>query len=115
MFGINSKNGYQKIADGILIKTINYGGNMLMAEFLLEKGAVLPAHSHIYEQTGYLIKGRIQLFINENTKELMPGDNWNIPKDIKHKALILEDSKAIEVFNPVREDYLKYINKEDIQ
>lgn len=115
MFGISSINGYQEILKGIKIKTINYGENMLMTEFLLEKGAVLPEHSHINEQTGYLIKGRIQLLINGNVKELIPGDSWNIAKDIKHEAVVLEDSIAIEVFYPLRNDYMKYINKEDIQ
>jgi len=33
---------------------------------------------------------------------------------IKHKAEILEDSVAIEVFSPLREDYLIYENEEDI-
>ena len=36
----------------------------------------------------------------------MPGDSWCIGGDVEHGAEILEDSVAVEVFSPVREDYL---------
>jgi hypothetical protein len=45
---------------------------------------------------------------------MTPGDSWNIASNSLHNAEILEDSIAIEVFNPVREDYLKYVVKEDV-
>ena len=35
-----------------------------------------------------------------------PGDSWCIPGHVEHRAEIIEDSVAIEVFSPVREDYL---------
>jgi len=35
-----------------------------------------------------------------------PGDAWTIKGGIEHQAKILQDSVAIEVFSPVREDYL---------
>ena len=114
MFGIASVNGYKEIINGISIKTINYGEHSLMVEFLLKKGAVLPLHSHINEQTGYLVKGSMKLFIDGKSKILHPGDSWSILSNVKHKAEILEDSVAIEVFSPRREDYIKYENKEDI-
>ncbi len=114
MFGKKSQNGYQEIIKGIKIKTINYGPATLMTEFVLEKNAILPEHSHIHEQTGYLVTGRINLSINDVSRILNPGDSWNIPANIQHKAEILEDSIAIEVFNPCREDYKRYINTEDI-
>lgn len=86
-----------------------------MTEFLLQKGAILPEHSHPYEQTGYLVKGKLRLYIGDESKELVPGDSWNIAKDVLHKAEVLEDSVAIEVFSPVREDYLKFANSKDIE
>lgn len=115
MFGKHSENGYSKILDGIRIKTINYGRSTLMSEFLLDEGARLTEHSHPYEQTGYLVKGRIKLFIGASAKVLTPGDSWNVPSNATHKAEILEDSVAIEVFSPCREDYLKFIDKNDIE
>ena len=114
MFGIVSRNGYKEIIDGISIKTINFGENSLMVEFLLSKGASLPEHKHINEQTGYLVKGSIRLIIDGKSQALHVGDSWTILSNVNHKAEILEDSVAIEVFSPIREDYIQYENIEDI-
>ena len=114
MFGIASRNGYKEIINGISIKTLSYGDNSLIVEFLLQKDYSLPEHTHINEQTGYLVKGSIRLFIGGKSKILHPGDSWTILSNVKHRAEILEDSVAIEVFSPRREDYIKFENKEDI-
>jgi quercetin dioxygenase-like cupin family protein len=114
MFGLNSSDGFYEILDGIKIKSINHGTNMIMTEFHLSKGAILPEHSHIYEQSGYLVQGKIRLSVNGQSQELNKGDSWNIPGGIMHKAEILINSIAVEVFSPLREDYLKYLNIENI-
>lgn len=115
MYGKHTLTNYATILEGIQIKTLCYGESMLMTEFLLQKDAILPEHSHPYEQTGYLVKGKLRLFIGGESKELIPGDAWNIAKDMLHKAEVLEDAVAIEVFCPVREDYLKFVNSKDIE
>ncbi len=101
---------YTEILKGIKLKTLCSGKLMLMTEFLLQKDAVLPEHSHPYEQTGYLVKGKIRLFIDGVPHEMNPGDSWNIPENVPHRAEITEDSVAVEIFSSVREDYLKYID-----
>ncbi len=115
MFGFHSQDGYREILDGIRIKTVAHGPKSLMSEFRMTRGSVLPSHSHPYEQTGYLVAGRVRMSIGSGTRELKPGDSWNIRENVTHKAEILEDSVAIEVFCPVREDYLKYVNQEDVR
>jgi quercetin dioxygenase-like cupin family protein len=67
---------------------------------------LLPKHAHPNEQTGYLVKGRIKLTIGNDTLDLKPGDSWCILCNVMHCAEIIEDSLAIEVFSPVRMDYL---------
>ena len=115
MYGIHSSENYTPILEGIEIKTLCYGETTLMTEFLLQKDAILPEHEHPYEQTGYLVNGKIRLFIGETVLELVSGDSWNIGKDLKHRAEILENSVAIEIFSPVREDYLKFACNSDIR
>lgn len=108
MYSIYSIEGYTEVLKGIRIKTLCYGQATLMTEFLLQKDAILPEHAHPQEQTGYLVKGKIRLYIGNESRELVPGDSWCIAGDVPHKAEILEDSVAIEVFSPVREDYLEF-------
>ena len=115
MFGKHSDNGYVEVLPGIKIKTINYGQNSLMTEFLLKKDSILIEHSHPQEQTGYLVHGKIKLYVGTGSRIILPGDSWSVPSNSKHRAEIIEDSLAIEVFSPTREDYIKYVNREDIE
>ena len=101
-----SHKGFIKGVEGVERKTLVFGNNTLLTEFRLEKGKRLPIHKHRHEQTGYLVSGHIILIIEGNRHEMSSGDSWAIPGDIEHGAEIMEDSVAIEVFSPVREDYL---------
>jgi quercetin dioxygenase-like cupin family protein len=106
MFGKHDNTGYRPALEGIARKTLVYGDHTLMVEFRLQKGAVLPLHSHPHEQTGYLVSGNIRLTIGAEIRDMLPGDSWCIAGDLLHCAEIIENSVAIEVFSPVREDYL---------
>lgn len=106
MFATHDPNDYQTVTPGIRMKTLCFGSITLMTEFRLLGGATLPSHSHPHEQTGYLIGGHIALTIGDETHDVRPGDSWCIPGGVEHGATMLQDSVAVEVFSPVREDYL---------
>lgn len=106
MFRTNDPAGFRSALDGVMIKTLVYGKNTLMAQYRLDAGSQLPGHRHPHEQTGFLVSGRIRLTIGERTFEAAPGDSWCIPGDVYHAAEIIEDATAVEVFSPVREDFL---------
>lgn len=114
MFGISTQERFNDILPGIKIKTLVHGEKTLMTKFIMESGSSLPKHSHPYEQTGYLISGKIRLTIGENTSELNPGDSWCIDSGMAHSAEILEDSSALEIFTPPRADYIKFFSLEDV-
>ncbi|MBN1959198.1 MAG: cupin domain-containing protein [Desulfuromonadales bacterium] len=106
MFKTGSESGYKQPLGKIAMKTLVYGDNTLMVEFRLQNRAMLPSHSHPHEQTGYLISGKLEVTIDEQTFLAVPGDSWCIKGGAKHSAAALTDSVVIEVFSPVREDYL---------
>ena len=106
MFAKRSSEGYEAALPGVRRKTLCYGGKTLMTEFRLEAGRDLPVHSHPYEQTGYLVQGHILMIIDGKEYDVRPGDSWCVPPDVEHGAKTFEDSVAVEVFSPVREDYL---------
>lgn len=106
MFQKADKDGYKTVMEKVKLKTLAYGEKTLMAEFRLEKGAELPRHGHPHEQTGYLVSGRLDLTIGDTSYSVNPGDSWSVPGGVEHCASALEDSVAVEVFAPIREDYL---------
>lgn len=108
MFRQHSPEGYHPLLDKIEIKTMAIGSQTLLTEFRLQKGAKLPAHSHPYEQTGYLVSGMLELTIGGETFVAEPGAAWSIPPGVEHSGVAKQECVAVEVFSPVREDYLAY-------
>ena len=106
MFTKHNPKAYRPLLPGIQMRTLVYGEKSLLAEFHLGAGSQLPRHAHPYEQTGYLVSGHMRLTIDDTVNDIEPGDAWSIPMDVPHSAEIIEDSVAVEVFSPVREDYL---------
>jgi quercetin dioxygenase-like cupin family protein len=107
MFRKSDANGYEKIQEGIRIKTLVFGEKTSMTEFRLKKGTEVPVHQHPHEQTGYLVSGGLNFIIAGECLMAKPGDSWNIPGGVEHGAEALEDTVVIEVFSPVREEYLR--------
>jgi quercetin dioxygenase-like cupin family protein len=101
-----SPSDYKPVLPGIQLKTLVFGDKTLFSEFRMKAGSKLPSHAHVYEQTGYLVAGKIRLTIGDEAFTVEPGDSWCIKSNVDHSAEILADSVAIEVFSPVREDYL---------
>lgn len=106
MFTKYTSDGFKNPLPGIEIKTLVYGDKTLLTRFHLKKGVQLPLHSHPHEQTGFLVSGKMKLFIDHEEFFTEPGDSWCVAGGLEHRAEILEDSVAIEVFSPVREEYL---------
>lgn len=106
MFEKQSEVGYMRALEGIERKTLVYGEKTLMVEFRLHRGAVLPMHAHPHEQSGYLVSGAMKLTIGTEVHLVGPGDSWCISGGEMHGVLALEDSVAVEVFAPLRKDYL---------
>jgi quercetin dioxygenase-like cupin family protein len=106
MFSKNDIREYKEIIPGVKIKTLSYGEKTLLSEFHICQGISLPKHHHTCEQTGYLISGSMLLTIANKTHEAFPGDSWAIKSNIEHSAAAIEDSIIVEVFSPLREEYL---------
>jgi quercetin dioxygenase-like cupin family protein len=108
MFAKSSEAGYSEVLEGVRLKTLAFGGRTLLSSFRISKGATIPTHHHPHEQTGYLVSGRLDFVIGDERFDARPGDSWNIAGEVPHSASALEDSVVIEVFSPVREEYLQY-------
>jgi quercetin dioxygenase-like cupin family protein len=98
--------GYKSNISGIDFKTLVHGQNTSLHEFKLYRGSIISKHSHIHEQTGYMISGKMKFILNDGEFLAEPGDSWCIPGNVEHGVHVLEDSVAIEVFSPVRQEYL---------
>jgi len=107
MFTKYNTDGFIPLIPGIQMKVVGHGAHTITTLFLLDAGVDLPRHDHTYEQTGVLLEGKMTLIIGNETYEVSPGDSWSIPPDVPHEAKTSAYCRAMEVFSPPREDYLK--------
>ena len=97
----------EKVTDGIDRRVIT-GQQAMLAHIYLEKGAVVPMHSHENEQLTYLLEGALKFWIGERREELIlrAGEVLHIPSNLPHQAEALEDCLDVDVFSPPRQDWL---------
>ncbi|MGC9522219.1 MAG: cupin domain-containing protein [Anaerolineae bacterium] len=106
MFRKQDPSTARELLPGIVIEPLAWGERTSMAKFRLSKGTALPLHSHPHEQTGYMVSGHGIFLIGGKEIDAVPGDSWSIPGDVEHSVEVLEDTVIVEVFSPVREEYL---------
>ena len=66
--------------------------------FELEKGIVIPPHSHC-AQWGVVVSGCIEITIAGVKRVCGPGDEYNVPDGAVHEVTVLEDAVAIDFFD----------------
>ncbi len=79
--------------------------NMTIGEVELAAGVSLPMHHHPHEQITYVLSGRLEFTIGDETTLLGPGMAALIPGGVPHSARTLTACRVIDLFSPVREDY----------
>lgn len=90
---------------GVHRRTMAVTDEEMLCEFYLERDSVVPEHSHMNDQVGYVIYGKVELIIGSVLHVCDPGDSYAIPGGIAHQARALIDSLVIDVFSPPRNDY----------
>jgi quercetin dioxygenase-like cupin family protein len=95
-----------KIFPGVEVATCT-AEKMMLSLATLEPHAVVEEHSHPHEQVGIVLEGEAIFTIGDEEKRLGPGDIFRIPGNVRHKVIALDKPfKALDVFYPIREDYL---------
>lgn len=91
---------------GIFRSTLAYNKDCLMCHFRMLKGAKIPLHDHVNTQIGYVISGKIKFLTEKSEFIAQSGDSYVFDSYEKHGAEILEDTIALEVFIPIRPEYI---------
>ena len=86
---------------------IIHAEKLTAARVHLGKGAVVAEHSHPNEQFTTLEKGKLQFVMEGQESELEAGQSMLIPPNVPHLVRALEDSVALDLFAPVREDWIR--------
>lgn len=88
-------------------RQVIHGDNMTVARVYLKKGSIVPRHSHANEQIMLLLEGKLKFIFDDREIIVQPGQNLQIPGHEPHGVESLEDSVALDLFSPVREDWIR--------
>ncbi|MEZ4503826.1 MAG: cupin domain-containing protein [Dehalococcoidia bacterium] len=94
---------------GVVRRTLVSGEQQTLVEINLDAGSEVPEHTHPHEQAGQVQSGRIMLRLGDGPeREVGPGGAYLIPGGLPHFVRALEAARLVEVFAPVREEFVDY-------
>lgn len=99
----------KEIVTDTISRRIITGDDIMIAHVYLEKGAIVPQHSHHNEQVTYILEGALHFWIGDDGSEEIivgAGEVLHIPSNVPHRAQAMEDTLDVDVFSPPRADWL---------
>jgi len=82
------------------------GTNTMLARLVLKKGAHVPLHHHFHEQMSHVVEGALKFVVDGEEIEARAGEIVCLPPHVPHEVVALEDSVALDLFNPPRQDWI---------
>ena len=82
------------------------GERSMVARLVLRTGCIVPMHSHEHEQISHVLEGALRFTAQGKEIMVRAGDVLVIPSNVPHSAEALEDTIALDVFCPPREDWI---------
>lgn len=98
---------WEPAGEGISRQITGYNTQLMVVKVNFERGAVGYVHDHFHSQGTVVASGKFKITIDGKTEILETGDGFFVPPNAKHGAECLEPGMLIDVFSPVREDFLK--------
>lgn len=91
----------------LFARRVIHGDRLTLAQVFLKKGCQVPLHSHENEQISNVYEGRLRFEIGGREQIVGVGEAVHIPPGVPHLAEALDDCVCLDVFTPVREDWLR--------
>lgn len=97
---------WEEVAPGMKRKIMSYDERLMVVKVSFEKGAIGVLHQHYHTQISHVESGVFEVEIGGEKKVLSAGDAFYIPPNVIHGAVCLEPGVLIDVFSPMREDFV---------
>jgi len=98
---------WEEVGPGITRKIMAYDERVMLVKVKFETGGIGTLHHHYHTQVTHIHQGVFEVEINGEKKILQKGDVFFAPSNIVHGVVCLEAGELIDVFSPMREDFLK--------
>ena len=91
----------------IISRRVFSGEKAMVAKVYLKKDAVVPLHHHESEQITYIMEGALKFELEGREVIVRAGELLLIPSNVPHRAVALEDTLDLDIFAPIRKDWLE--------
>ena len=99
---------WEQVAPGMKRKIMAWDDRLMLVRVAFDKGAIGMLHQHPHTQITHVESGSFEVTIGNEMKVLTAGDAFYIPPNALHGALCLQEGVLIDVFSPMREDFIKH-------
>ena len=99
----------------MLSRKIVTGERGMLAQVYLKAGCVVPMHAHESEQMTYILQGALWFLVGGEEITVREGEVLQIPSQIEHQAEALDDTFSLDVFSPIRHDWLDRAGDDDFR
>ena len=103
---LGRSNEWEQLGPGLSRQILGWDNQIMMVKVKFEKGAIGAPHTHFHTQTSFCHSGKFEFTIDGKKHVIEPGDGLYIAPNLLHSAVCLEPGVVIDVFSPVREDFL---------
>jgi quercetin dioxygenase-like cupin family protein len=90
----------------MLSRKIVAGEREMLVQAYIKRGCLVPLHAHQSEQMTYVLQGALKFLVGGEEVTVREGEVLHIPSGVEHQAEALEDTFELDVFSPVRGDWL---------
>lgn len=97
---------WQEVEKGIKRKIMAYDESLMLVKVAFEAGGIGAVHKHYHTQITHVESGVFEVEIAGEKKILKAGDAFFIPTNVLHGAVCIEAGVLIDVFSPMREDFI---------
>ena len=97
----------EDVGGGVLRQIMGFNDSLMLVRAQFSEGAIGYTHAHPHSQLAYVESGVFEFTIGDETRTLKTGDCAYVPPDVEHGATCKEAGVLLDIFNPVREDFLE--------
>ena len=95
-----------EVMSEVISRKVISGQKAMVAQVFLKKDAVVPEHRHESEQITYILEGALKFELEGQEVIVRQGEVLHIPSNVPHRAVALEDTLDLDIFSPIRTDWL---------
>nr|MBC7614115.1 cupin domain-containing protein [Pseudopedobacter sp.] len=107
LFQFSDQIKIEDLGNGIKRQLYDFNGQLMMVKVIFDKGAIGSLHHHQHTKVTYVESGVFEMMIGDKKETISKGDGFYVPPYEIHGIICLEPSVLIDVFSPVREDFLE--------